>query len=270
GPRCNLPARRFRMAGSRMLDVRRDERRPRRAGRTLRLDVQPQLRRPPGQGRAHPSDEPGDGGGGRDRWQAHGCPPAYLEAVMEPFRRLDAVAAPIGVPNVDTDQIIPARFLWRKRRDGFGLLLFHDWRFTDSGAPQPDFVLNRVAYQDARIVVADRNFGCGSSREHAVWALYDYGIRAVVAVSFGDIFFNNSFQNGLLPVVLPAERVATLRALLEQSPGSHVAVDLRAQTVAGPDGAIDRFDIDPFRKECLLAGADDISFTLGHRERIAE
>jgi len=140
---------------------------------------------------------------------------------MDPFLRLDATAVPIGVPNIDTDQIIPARFLWRKRLDGFGHLLFHDLRFSDGGAPKPDFVLNRDVYREARIVVADRNFGCGSSREHAVWALYDYGVRAVVAPSFGDIFFNNCFQNGLLPVALAAGRVAALRALLEQAPGSH-------------------------------------------------
>lgn len=189
---------------------------------------------------------------------------------MEPFRRLDGVAVPLSVANIDTDQIIPARFLWRKRRDGFGHLLFHDLRFNDGGAPKPDFVLNQNVYRDARIVVADRNFGCGSSREHAVWALYDYGIRAVVAPSFGDIFFNNSFQNGLLPVLLPGERVAALRGLLEQSPGSALAIDLHVQTVTGPDGVADRFEIDPFRKECLLAGTDDISFTLGYRDRIAE
>jgi 3-isopropylmalate/(R)-2-methylmalate dehydratase small subunit len=189
---------------------------------------------------------------------------------MEPFHRLDAVAVPLSVANIDTDQIIPARFLWRKRRDGFGHLLFHDLRFNDGGAPKPDFVLNRNVYRDARILVADRNFGCGSSREHAVWALYDYGIRAVVAPSFGDIFFNNSFQNGLLPVVLPAERVSALRGLLEQSPGSTLAVDLQVQTVTGPDGIAAQFEIDPFRKECLMAGTDDISFTLGYRDRIAE
>src|SRR5215468_4707412 len=250
------------MARIRMLDVRRNERRPRRARRTLRLDVQPQLRRPPGQGRAHPSDEPRHGGGRRRRRQPHRCPPICDEALMEPFLRLDAAAMPIGVPNIDTDQIIPARFLWRKRRDGFGHLLFHDLRFNDGGAPKPDFVLNRDAYRDARIVVADRNFGCGSSREHAVWALYDYGIRAVVAPSFGDIFFNNSFQNGLVPVALPAERVAALRALLEQTPGSHLAIDLEAQTVSGPDGVLHGFEVDPFRKECLLAGADEVTFTL--------
>ena len=189
---------------------------------------------------------------------------------MDPFLRLDATAVPIGVPNIDTDQIIPARFLWRKRRDGFGHLLFHDLRFNDGGALEPDFVLNRDAYRGARVVVADRNFGCGSSREHAVWALYDYGIRAVVAPSFGDIFFNNCFQNGMLPVALAAERVAALRALLEQAPGSHLAIDLEAQTVSGPDSVVDRFEIEAFRKQCLLAGADDISFALGHRGHIAE
>ena len=188
---------------------------------------------------------------------------------MEPFARLDAAAVPMGVPNVDTDQIIPARFLWRKRNDGWGHLLFHDLRFDDAGARKPEFVLNRDGYRDARILVADRNFGCGSSRETAVWALFDFGIRAVVAPSFGDIFFNNSFQNGLLPVVLPAERVAALRAMLERSPGSRLVVDLETQELAAPDGTIDRFEIDPFRKMCLLAGTDEISFTLGHREQIA-
>jgi 3-isopropylmalate/(R)-2-methylmalate dehydratase small subunit len=188
---------------------------------------------------------------------------------MERFVRLDATAAPLGMANVDTDQIIPARFLWRRRREGFGQLLFHDLRFTDAGAPKPDFVLNQDAYRDAHVLVADRNFGCGSSREHAVWALHDYGIRAVLAPSFGDIFFNNSFQNGLLPVLLPAERIAMIRAMLEQSPGSHVIVDLESQKVTAPDGCVDSFAIDRFRKECLLAGADDISFTLGRRDEIA-
>jgi 3-isopropylmalate/(R)-2-methylmalate dehydratase small subunit len=189
--------------------------------------------------------------------------------MMEPFQRLDAVAAPMSAPNVDTDQIIPARFCWRKRADGWGHLLFHDLRFDDGGAPRADFVLNRDRYRDARILVANRNFACGSSREQAVWSLYDYGFRAVIAHSFGDIFFNNSFQNGLLPVVLPAERTTALRAALEQSPGIRIAVDLAAQTVTGPDGGTDRFDIDPFRRECLLTGADDIALTLGQRERIA-
>jgi 3-isopropylmalate/(R)-2-methylmalate dehydratase small subunit len=188
---------------------------------------------------------------------------------MEPFQHLDAVAAPIATPNVDTDQIIPARFLWRKRHEGWGDLLFHDLRFADDGAPRPEFVLNRPFFRDARILVADANFGCGSSREAAVWSLYDYGFRAVIAASFGDIFFNNSFQNGLLPLVLRAERVAALRGELEQRPGVHIVVDLAAETVRGPDGTVDRFAVDPFRKELLLAGTDDISFTLRHRDAIA-
>ena len=181
---------------------------------------------------------------------------------MEPFKPLDAVAAPLPVPNIDTDQIIPARFLWRKRGDGWGNLLFNDLRFNDDGSAKPEFVLNRPEFRDARIVVADRNFGCGSSREHAVWSLYDYGIRAVIAPSFGDIFFNNSFQNGLLPIVLPAAAVEALMAALQHSPGTHVGVDLEAQHVSGPGETLYPFEVDPFRKQCLLAGADEMGFTL--------
>jgi 3-isopropylmalate/(R)-2-methylmalate dehydratase small subunit len=161
--------------------------------------------------------------------------------------------------HINTDEIIPARYLNVHEE---AELARHAMEDIDTS------FVKRVKPGD--VVVAGDNFGCGSSREHAVWALSDYGIRAVVAPSFGDIFFNNSFQNGLLPVMLPAERVAALRTALEQSPGSHVAIDLEAQTVTAPDGAIDRFELDPFRKECLLAGTDDISFTLGHCDRIAE
>ena len=181
---------------------------------------------------------------------------------MEPFKPLQAVAAPLAVPNIDTDQIIPARFLWRKRSEGWGHLLFNDLRFNDDGSPRAQFVLNRPEYRDARILVADRNFGCGSSREHAVWALYDYGIRTVIAPSFGDIFFNNSLQNGFLPVVLPDATVEALLAALEQAPGTQIGIDLVAQHVSVPDGALHGFEIDPFRKECLLAGADEVAFTL--------
>jgi 3-isopropylmalate/(R)-2-methylmalate dehydratase small subunit len=181
---------------------------------------------------------------------------------VEPFKPLDAVAAPLAVPNVDTDQIIPARFLWRKRGDGWGHLLFNDLRFNDDGSAKSQFVLNKPEFRDARILVADRNFGCGSSREHAVWSLYDYGFRAVIAPSFGDIFFNNSFQNGLLPVVLPVASIEALIAALEQAPGAHIGVNLEAQHISGPDGALHAFEIDPFRKECLLAGADEVGFTL--------
>ncbi|MGE0852481.1 MAG: 3-isopropylmalate dehydratase small subunit [Hyphomicrobiaceae bacterium] len=187
---------------------------------------------------------------------------------MEPFKPLDAVAAPLGVPNIDTDQIIPARFLWRKRGDGWGHLLFHDLRFDDGGTPRAEFILNRPEFRDARVVVADRNFGCGSSREHAVWALYDYGIRAVIAPSFGDIFFNNSLQNGLLPVVLPASTVDAFITALVQAPGTRIKVDLEAQCVTGSDGVPHAFEIDPFRKQCLLDGADELAFTLGLDEQI--
>jgi len=188
---------------------------------------------------------------------------------MERFQRLDAVAVPVDAPNVDTDQIVPARFLRKSRKDGFGNYLFHDLRFDDAGRERPDFVLNREPFRGARVVVAERNFGCGSSREHAVYALYDYGVRAVIAPSFGDIFFNNSFKNGLLPIVLPAEAAAGLRAALHRQPGTRIAVDLEGQQVIGPDGAAHRFEIDPFRKHCLLQGVDEIEFTLGFAERIA-
>jgi 3-isopropylmalate/(R)-2-methylmalate dehydratase small subunit len=187
---------------------------------------------------------------------------------MEPFKPLAAVAAPLAMPNVDTDQIIPARFLWRKRPDGWGHLLFHDLRFDDAGAPKPLFMLNRPEYSAARILVAARNFGCGSSREHAVWALYDYGIRCVVAPSFGDIFFNNCMQNGLLPVQLPVQAVEALIGALQQAPGLHIGVDLKQQCVSGPDGVTHAFEIDPFRKECLLAGTDEVAFTLGLANKI--
>src|SRR5579864_9604407 len=141
---------------------------------------------------------------------------------MEAFQRLDAVAAPMPVPNVDTDQVIPARFLRKPRKDGYGQYLFHDLRFDDAGREKPEFVLTREAYRGARILVADKNFGCGSSREHAVYALWDYGFRAVIAPSFGDIFYGNSFKNGFLPIVLPAAQVAALRAQVQAKPGAHV------------------------------------------------
>jgi len=193
---------------------------------------------------------------------------------MLKFERLDAPAAPLDAPNVDTDQIIPARFLWRPRADGYGELLFNDIRTAEDGAPKPDFVLNRPENKDAKILVADRNFGCGSSREHAVWALLDAGIRVVIAPSFGDIFFNNALKNGLLPVVLPEARCTTLRAALRRAPGARLSVDLDSQTISGPEGVndgggADNFEIDPFRKQLLLSGMDDITFTLNQADRIS-
>ena len=187
---------------------------------------------------------------------------------MEPFARLDAVALPMPVANVDTDQIIPARFLRKSRNDGLGQYLFFDIRFDGAGRENPDFVLNRVPYRGARILVAVRNFGCGSSREHAVYALWDYGFRAVVAPSFGNIFQGNCLQNGLLPVVLPADAIMALLGQIQFQPGARVVVDLEQQLVVGPDGSLHRFEIDAFRKQCLLKGLDELGFTLGYRAEI--
>ncbi len=188
---------------------------------------------------------------------------------MKRFERVLAVALPVAQPNFDTDQILPARYLQKPRANDFGAYLFRDLRFRSDGSEVPDFPLNQPAYRDARIVVAEANFACGSSREHAVWALGDHGFRAVIAPSFGDIFLSNALKNGLLPVVLPSDVVAPmLRALLAQ-PGSRVAVDLEAQTVTGPDRSVHAFAIDPFSKRCLLQGQDELDYTLdqlGHIE----
>jgi 3-isopropylmalate/(R)-2-methylmalate dehydratase small subunit len=175
---------------------------------------------------------------------------------MEPFVRLDAVALPIARPNVDTDQIVPARYLQKPRSDNFGDYLFRDVR------QDPAFVFNREAYRGARIVVAERNFACGSSREHAVWALYDHGFRVAIAPSFGDIFASNAQKNGFLPIVLPEPVVAQLLAQLDAQPGARIAVDLPAQIVRAPDGTRHAFEIDAFAKHCLVEGLDEISYTL--------
>jgi 3-isopropylmalate/(R)-2-methylmalate dehydratase small subunit len=187
---------------------------------------------------------------------------------MEPFVKLTAVAVPLDQPNVDTDQIIPARFLG-KPRDEQVQGMFHDVRHDASGALRPDFVLNAEAYAGAQILVADENFGCGSSRENAVTVMVDNGFKAFIAPSFGDIFFNNCFQNGVLPIRLPKTRVETLRRHLAEEPGAKVTVDLQSQTVTGPDGQIDAFQVDGFQRDCLLKGIDEISLTLSHESEIA-
>jgi len=187
---------------------------------------------------------------------------------MQAFKKLDAVAVPMARPNVDTDQIVPARYLRKPRKLGFGDYLFRDLRLDKDGRER-DFVLNKPTYRDAKILVAERNFGCGSSREAAVYALWDHGFRAVIAPSFGDIFFVNSFMNGLLLVVLPAADVAALIAALEAKPGAHMQVDLAAQTVTGADGKTYRFEIDAYRKRCLIEGLDELAFTLSQRDAIA-
>jgi 3-isopropylmalate/(R)-2-methylmalate dehydratase small subunit len=181
---------------------------------------------------------------------------------VERFATLDAVAVPIARPNVDTDQIVPARYLQKPRSDDFGAYLFRDLRYRADGSEHPDFVLNRAPYRRARIVVAERNFGCGSSREHAVWALYDYGVRAVIAPALGDIFASNALKNGLLPIVLADTVVADLLGRIAAAPGMHLTVDLAAQEVRTPSGAVHPFDVDPFARHCLLEGLDEIDYTL--------
>ena len=181
---------------------------------------------------------------------------------MDPFTTLTGVAAPLRMINVDTDMIIPKQFLKTIARTGLGKNLFDEMRFRDDGSENPDFVLNKPAYRDAQILVAGENFGCGSSREHAPWALLDFGIRCVIAPSYADIFYNNCFKNGILPIVLPQEAVDALMDEAEKGANARIAVDLGAQTVTGPDGATYGFEIDPFRKRCLMEGLDDIGLTL--------
>jgi len=180
---------------------------------------------------------------------------------MQAFTKLDAKAAPLPLANIDTDQIIPKQFLKTVEREGLGKGLFFDFRFDGEGRERPDFVLNRPEYKGAGVLVAGDNFGCGSSREHAPWALMDFGVRCVISTSFADIFYNNCFQNGLLPVVLQADEV---QALMDEAKGGNhvVSVDLEAQTVVSPSGRTFRFDIDPARKEKMLKGLDAIGETL--------
>jgi 3-isopropylmalate/(R)-2-methylmalate dehydratase small subunit len=181
---------------------------------------------------------------------------------MQPFTKLTAVAAPLELANIDTDKIIPARFLRRLRGPGFEKLAFHDIRYDADGKDRPDFVLNQAPYRNAKILVAGANFGCGSSREAAVYVLWDYGIRSVIAPSFGDIHYGNELQNGMLPVVLPDTDCQKLRQQLREKPGAQIGIDLEAQTVTGPDGATYRFDIDANHKERLLKGLDDIGLVM--------
>ncbi|NIR29516.1 MAG: 3-isopropylmalate dehydratase small subunit [Gammaproteobacteria bacterium] len=196
---------------------------------------------------------------------------------MEPFTSLDALVAPLDRANVDTDAIIPKQFLKSIKRTGFGPNLFDTWRYLDHGEPgqdcsqrplNPQFVLNQQRYHGARILLARANFGCGSSREHAAWALLDYGFRVIVAPSFAEIFYNNCFKNGILPVTLPEEVVDRLFREVERTPGYTLAVDLPAQTISTPTAEVIPFEIEPFRKHCLLQGLDEIGLTLKHAEEI--
>jgi len=188
---------------------------------------------------------------------------------MQKFDTLTGVAAPLPMINIDTDMIIPKQYLKTIKRTGLGAGLFSELRYNADGSENPDFVLNKPAYRDAQILVAGDNFGCGSSREHAPWALLDKGIRCVISTSFADIFYNNCFKNGILPIVVSPEDHAKLLDDAERGANARLTVDLEAQEIRGPDGGVVRFDIDPFRKRCLLEGLDDIGLTMQKADRIA-
>ncbi len=189
---------------------------------------------------------------------------------MEKFDKLTSVAAPLPLINVDTDMIIPARFLKTIKRTGLGADLFSTLRFNEDGTDRENFVLNKPAYKDAEILIAGENFGCGSSREHAPWALLDYGIKCIIAPSFADIFYNNSSKNGILLIQLPQEEVDKLMEDAERGANSTISIDLEAQEITGPDDGVIKFDVDAFKKHCLLNGLDDIGLTLQKVDKIKE
>jgi 3-isopropylmalate/(R)-2-methylmalate dehydratase small subunit len=188
---------------------------------------------------------------------------------MEKFTTLTAVAAPLNMINVDTDMIIPKDYLKTIRRTGLGKGLFAEMRYNHDGSLNSDFVLNKPAYKTAKIIVAGDNFGCGSSREHAPWALLDYGIRAVISTQFGDIFYNNAFKNGILPIKVSKEDLDKLMDDADRGANSTLSIDLAAQEIRGPDGGVVHFEIDPFKKHCLLNGLDEIGLTLAKADHIA-
>ncbi|MWD26463.1 3-isopropylmalate dehydratase small subunit [Aquicoccus sp. SCR17] len=188
---------------------------------------------------------------------------------MEKFEKLTGVAAPLPVINVDTDMIIPKQFLKTIKREGLGVNLFDEMRYDDNGNEVPDFVLNKPQYRNAEILVAGDNFGCGSSREHAPWAIKDFGIRCIIAPSYADIFYNNCFKNGILPIIMPQEEVDALMKDAEKGSNARITVDLETQTVTSSDGEVFKFEMDPFRKHCLLEGLDDIGLTMNRSDEIA-
>ena len=187
---------------------------------------------------------------------------------MAEFTTLTSRMVPLPVENVDTDQIIPARFLKATDKNGMGEALFSDWRYNPDGSPKPNFVLNDPKYQGAKILLAEDNFGCGSSREHAPWALTGYGFRAVISTSFADIFRNNSLKNGLLPIIVDPETLQSLFDLVEEAPTAEITVDLETQTVLLPDGSSVTFPIDPFSKTCLIQGVDQLGYIMSFDEAI--
>jgi 3-isopropylmalate/(R)-2-methylmalate dehydratase small subunit len=190
------------------------------------------------------------------------------ETSMQAFRKLTSVAAPMRVVNVDTDMIIPKQFLKTIKRTGLGTALFSEMRYDEAGKENPDFVLNKPAYRKAQVLVAGDNFGCGSSREHAPWALLDFGIRCVISTSFADIFYNNSFKNGILPIKVSQAELDKLFEDADRGANATLTIDLEAQTIEGPDGGVIHFEIDPFRKHCLLNGLDDIGLTMQKAKKL--
>ena len=188
---------------------------------------------------------------------------------MDKFTSLTGVAAPLNMINIDTDKIIPKQYLKTIERTGLGKALFTEMRYDEDGSEKEDFILNKPAYRDAKILVAGENFGCGSSREHAPWALLDFGIRCIVSSSFADIFYSNCFKNGILPIVLPQEDIDKLLEDAERGANATLTIDLEAQEITGPDGGIIKFDIDPHRKHCLLNGLDDVALTLAKEDKIS-
>ncbi|MDH5489631.1 MAG: 3-isopropylmalate dehydratase small subunit [Rhodospirillaceae bacterium] len=189
---------------------------------------------------------------------------------MEKFTKLTGVAAPMPIRNIDTDMIIPKQFLKTIKREGLGKNLFDEMRYLDDGSENPDFVLNKPAYRKASIIVAGDNFGCGSSREHAPWALNDFGIKVIISTSFADIFYNNSFKNGMLPIKVDEQTLAKLMDDAERGSNATLTINLETQTIEGPDGGVVNFEIDPFRKQCLLEGLDDIGLTMKKSAKIDE
>jgi 3-isopropylmalate/(R)-2-methylmalate dehydratase small subunit len=189
---------------------------------------------------------------------------------MEAYKKHTSVAAVMNRSNVDTDQIIPKQFLKKVERSGFGVHLFHDWRYLEDGSDNPEVELNRPEFKGAKILVAGENLGCGSSREHAPWSIADYGFNTIISTSFADIFFNNCFKNGILPIKVDTDTLKALMDEVEANPGTEIAVDLAAQQITTPGGQAISFEVDPFRKDTLLKGLDDIGWTLQFEDKISE
>ena len=251
-----------------MLNVYRHKWRCAASGATLRIDVEPEFSWAPGTERKNPSREPHYGRSGGAYRSYHGCTPiCKWGAVMQPFTTLTSVAVPLDEPNIDTNQLCPSRFNKIPRGPKYAQILFHDLRFNPDGS-EKEFILNRERYRNAGIIVADRGFGCGSSRETAVYALYEFGIRCVIATSFGDIHASNCCMNGILPVALKGVDAAAIRLQLHDQPGARITVDLAEQTVTDPAGRVYRFDIHPVRKKCLIQGLDEIARTRQYQVQI--